>query len=336
MNKFIVSLLAIIVGLATSAIAQTQWRAGHIGAAGYYTTQADAALAEEVKSATNGNLVITVYPSGTAGYKSPDTLYAISNNLYEMGTVFGSHVAGEEPILELFDLPMFVPADYDFREGLWKAMYPDFAKLLDEKYGVHLIALFQLEPRMIYTRKPLQSLSGLRGMKIRAMGPVETSFTQRLGAVPVPVNWTELYTALQQGMIDGHWTADVAQHDSKLFEVTSYIFDIGNAGAGSMSLVNSEALNDLEPEMRQTFLRLAGEQHRQRLFDASRAAAKRGRQQLVQDGMNPVPVLGADRAHILEQVEPIVSEWSAKLDPASKRIYGKARQMIEAYNKGRN
>jgi TRAP-type C4-dicarboxylate transport system substrate-binding protein len=137
-------------------------------------------------------------------------------------------------------------------------------------------------------------------------------------------------------MIDGHWTADVAQHDSKLFEVTNYIYDIGNAGAGSMSLVNKNALKDLEPQVRETFLRLTGEQHRRRLFDASRAAAERGRKQLVQDGMKPVPVVGQDRAKILTQVDPIISAWSAKLDPSSKRVYEKARNMIEAYNRGRN
>jgi TRAP-type C4-dicarboxylate transport system substrate-binding protein len=275
---------------------------------------------------------MNIYPGGSSGIKGADILGAVSDNLVQHAMMWGSHVAGEEKIMELFDLPLFVPKDHEFRVKLWKALEPDFRAMLKDRYNVYLWRIGQESPRMIYTKKPVKTLADMKGMKIRAMGPVETAFTQAIGAQPVPVAWTETYTALQQGMVDGNWVADLPQFDAKLYEVTNYIVDIGNAGAGNMSITSIKALDSLPGDYRQKLL-----SHQDEYFkcnaDGSYAGTSKGRELLTtKGGMKVAAISAKDRAFMIAQAKPIVDAWQKDLDAESRRIFEKAKAMIDEHN----
>ncbi len=320
------------LSVATAAAQQVTWQVGHATSASHWGVVSDKALAKDLAKATDGEFKLTIFPGGSL-YKGPDSLDAVSDNLAQMYGIWGSHVAGEEQIMELFDLPMFVPWDFEFRSRLWQAMTPEFRKLLKERYNVYLMGIVQAEPRMIYTKQKVTSLDDLEGQKIRAMGPVETEFTRAIGAVPVPVNWSETYTALQQGLVDGNWVADAPHYFSKLYEVTNYIFDINNAGAGYFVVVSQEALDNLPAGHREALLSLEDE-HMARVRQGTYDGAKDGRKWLMQEGMEPIDVPKQDMAYMRKVARPIVRDWADRLDPEARRIYEKAKAMI-AEHRGR-
>ena len=98
---------------------------------------------------------------------------------------------------------------------------------------------------MIYSKAAIKSLADLKGKKIRTAGPTETEFTRAIGMTPVSVAPSEIYTGLQQGLLDGNWVADAPHFFNKGYEVTKYIFDVGSAGAGFFVMVNQKALDAL-------------------------------------------------------------------------------------------
>ena len=313
---------------------ETAWTLGDVDAPSHWGPTAGNKFSETVAEATDGRLKITVYPAESL-YKGNDSLDAVSSALTQMYRVAGVHVAGEEQILELLDLPMFVPADYDFRNKLWDALTPMYRDLLSERYGVYLAGILQAEPRMIYTKEPIENLADLAGRKLRSAGPVETQFTSALGIVPVAVQPSEIYTALQQGLIDGNWVADAPHFHNKGFEVTNHIYDIGSGGAGFFVLVNQDALDALPEEDRAALMEaLPG--YVADLREGSRNGAVKGREWLVGEGMEVVPVSAEDRATMQKAAAEIVQEWRGRLDPESLEIYEKAKEMVDEYNAATN
>ncbi|HEX5078174.1 MAG TPA: TRAP transporter substrate-binding protein DctP [Geminicoccaceae bacterium] len=306
------------------------WTLGDVDSASHWGPVAGEQLAKAVDEATDGQLKITVYPTESL-FKGKDSLDAVSNDLTQMYRVSGAHVGGEERILELMDLPLFVPADYEFRAKLWDALTPMYRDLLMERYNVYLAGILQAEPRMIYTKEPIENLADLSGRKIRSSGPVETEFTGAIGMVPVGVAPSEIYTGLQQGLLDGNWVADAPHFYNKGFEVTKYIYDVGSAGAGFFVLVNGEALEALPAESRDALM-TALPDYVAALREGSRGGFANGRDWLIKEGMTVVPVSPEDRATMQAAAAKIVEAWQERLDPESHAIYVKAKEMIDEYN----
>jgi C4-dicarboxylate-binding protein DctP len=171
-------------------------------------------------------------------------------------------------------------------------------------------------------------------MKIRAIGPVESAFTKQIGAVPVPVNWVELYTALAQGIVDGNWAADLAQFATKFHENTNFTLDPKTGGLGIFVVINNKALANLPSGVRSAFVK-TWPGHTQRMRDASRKAANIGRMLIVKKGGHKVTnIHPADRERMVRIAKPLVDKWAKSLDADSRRIFMLAKGMIDKHNAG--
>ena len=231
----------------------------------------------------------------------------------------------------MLDLPLFVPWDYEFRVKLWDTLTPMYRDLLKKRYNVYLAGILQAEPRMIYAKTAFKNLADLKGRKIRSAGPVESEFTRQMGMVPVSVAPSEIYTGLQQGLLDGNWVADAPHFFNKGFEVTKFIFDIGSAGAGFFVLVNEKALEALPADVRKGLMDSLPA-YVAALRKGTHEGAVNGRQWLVKEGMTAVPVPPEDRALMQKVAAPIIDKWQQRLDPEAHKIYAKAKEMIDEYN----
>jgi len=325
---------ALIATLLTVPGAQAQapaaWTLGDVDSASHWGPKAAQQLSEAVDKASGGKLKITVYPTESL-FKGKDSLDAVSKNLVQIYRVAGFHVAGEAQILELMDLPLFVPWDYDFRVKLWDAVTPAYRDYLQKKYGIYLAGIVQAEPRMIYSKAAIKSLSDLKGKKIRTAGPTETEFTRAIGMTPVSVAPSEIYTGLQQGLLDGNWVADAPHFFNKGYEVTKYIFDVGSAGAGFFVMVNQKALDALPAESRKAVMD-ALPAYVIALRRGTADGSTNGRQWLVKEGMTAVPVSAEDREIMKKAASEVVDRWQKRLDAEGRKIYEQVKAMIDEHN----
>jgi TRAP-type C4-dicarboxylate transport system substrate-binding protein len=337
MNRIVKVLFAAGLCFASSGAAQAQvinWQDHKINPAGFWLTANEIAFVKKVEEATGGKLKINVFPAGSSGYKDKEVLDAVSENLLPMAEVWGGHVAGQEQVMELMDLPLFVPGDAAFRVKLWEALRPLYADLLKKKYRVHLYDLMQLNPRRLFTKTPVNSLADLKGLKIRAIGPADASWVRALGAEATTTNWGELYTALQQKVVDGHMAAYGAHIAMKFNEVTEHIYETANAGPSFFILINEAALAKLPADVRGKLLGM-----RETLTAANRESYMtldpKARDALMQRGMKSHPVSAADEARMREVAKPIVEQWAARLKPDGRKIYDAAKAMIDAHHAGK-
>src|SRR5690606_22429292 len=123
--------------IGSSAIAAENWTLGDVDSPSHWGPTSAKQFTDTISKATDGDLKIAIYPTESL-FKGKDSLDAVSKNLTQMYRVLGFHVAGEAQIMELFDLPLFVPWDYDFRVKLWDELTPMYREYLHKKYNVYL------------------------------------------------------------------------------------------------------------------------------------------------------------------------------------------------------
>lgn len=323
--------LALLFAIASIAKAQTiNWQVGHVLPAAHWTVDQQIKMADKWLKDTNGRLKLNILPSESSGVKGPDMLSAATENLLQMSDAYGSNVAGQERVLELFDLPFFVPFDIDFRARLWAAIFDDFAQLLDKKHGVWLLGINQLEPRQLYTKKPVKTVADFSGLKIRAIGPVDSDFTRSLGSAATTTNFGELYTTIQQGTNDGTWVADSGALAMKFYEVAPNMYETNNAGPTVFTIISKKALAALPEDVR-TYVMSQRENYANDRLNRLKGAVTALRKLLVQRGVKVTEVAPADEAKMLELAKPVIQKWAANLPAANKPIYVKAAKIIEDY-----
>jgi len=177
----------------------------------------------KIKEESGGRLDITFYPSSVLGQDTAMMSQAIAGALEIYGMSFDI-LAQKIPSAAIFGVGFAFP-DYD---AAWKAMDGDLGKYcrgLSEKAGLYCLEkAFDHGFREITSKaKPINAPEDLKGMKIRLpVAPLFISLFQHLGASPTPINFGEVYSALQTGLVDGQENPLILIDTAKLYEVQKY------------------------------------------------------------------------------------------------------------------
>ena len=173
---------------------------------------------ELLKEMTGGKATIQVFDNATLG----DELESIQGT--QLGTVDLAVTANETlanfvPDLSVFSLPfLFADAEQMDRALQDPAVIAETQKLLNAQ-GFHLVTFFSAGTRHIMTKKPIAQMADLKGLKIRTMqNPAHVDTFKAFGANPTPLAYTELYGALETGVMDGAEAANTNFYAQKFYE----------------------------------------------------------------------------------------------------------------------
>lgn len=254
---------AFCLGATPYALAQktVEWRYGHMNppssAAGIQANW----LAEAVEKHTSGQIKIKVYPASSLG-KLQELAEAVST-----GTIALSHntAAGIGSLYEPFgalDTP-YLYRDVDHLMKTVDVESPVMKKLnegLIKSAGVRVLYAYYFGTRQLTANKAVTQPSELSGMKIRAIPfPIYMTTVQGLGAVPVPVDWSEVPTALATGVVNGQENPVNVVLSSKLYEAQSYMMLTGHIMNAQLIVINEKIWQGLSPELRQAVAKAAAE-----------------------------------------------------------------------------
>ncbi|PYF84346.1 MULTISPECIES: TRAP transporter substrate-binding protein [Marinomonas] len=160
-------------------------------------------FADEVKEKTDGDLKVRVYPNGQLGTQR-ESLELLQSGALDMAKSNASELESFDPGYGAFNIPYI----FRDREHFYRALESEDIgqKILrsSEKYGFVGVAYFDAGSRNFYTTKPVRTPADLKGMKIRVQpSPSAIKMMELMGASPTPLPFGELYTALQQRVVDG-------------------------------------------------------------------------------------------------------------------------------------
>lgn len=160
-------------------------------------------FAKRIAERSGGRMKAELYGGGSL-YKGLDLLQAVVRGDAEMTTLVSAYWAGVSARLTVFDLPYAFPTHESFyRAADDEAFMADVFSEMEAK-GVKVLALLPYDYLVPGNRlRALVKPEDFKGLKLRALGRVNAAALGALGATAVPINVTEVSTALQQGVIDG-------------------------------------------------------------------------------------------------------------------------------------
>lgn len=179
-------------------------------------------MAEKLSEKSGGRMRVDIYPSGQLGQER-DLIELLQIGSLAMTKVSTAALEAFVPEMKIFGLP------YAFRddEHRWKVLNGEIGKrllLAGEKFFLRGMCYYDAGSRSFYTKDvPIHSPVDLKGLKIRVMNsPTSFAMVQALGGSATPIPWGELYTALQQGVVDGAENNPPSFYLSRHYEVCKY------------------------------------------------------------------------------------------------------------------
>ena len=184
-------------------------------------------FAREVEAATGGRIGVEIYPNNALGNER-DVIELTIIGAVEIATPSNAPLATFAPELLVFDLPYLFrdrPHMYEVLDG---PIGRRFEEPLAER-GLVLLGYFEAGLRHVMTRdRPVERTEDLSGLKIRTMeNPLHLRAFEAFGANPLPMAYGEVYTALEQGVIDGAEAARSNYFSKRFFEVAPNWSEIG-------------------------------------------------------------------------------------------------------------
>jgi tripartite ATP-independent transporter DctP family solute receptor len=269
--------LAGLVGLAAAGSAQTVLRYAHVGADGEAQTRYATELAALVKQKTEGRLDVRVFPGSQLGNISEMV------NGVRIGSVAMAHhdFSSLDRIVE--DVSVFnAPFIYrDSRHAMratdekTSPVLQEINKQLVEKGSIRIVGNFYRGARQLSAKFPVKSPSDLKGKKIRGV-PLKLWNTMLggMGAIPTPVEITELMTALSTGLVDGQENPLNNIIAQRFYEVQPYIMMTSHMESVLALFVNERVWQGLPAKDRGLFQEAIAEMAQRSLTWADESVKK--------------------------------------------------------------
>ena len=245
------AIIALVIG--GPAWAQTKLRWAHVyEITEPYHTEALWA-ASEIRKRTNGRFDITVFPASQLGNEN-QLNEALGFGAIDIIYVGINFVAATYPPLGISGAP-FMLRDLDH----WKAyrdskLFSELVQGYDEKTRHKVTALTYYGQRHVTANRRISKPEDMQGMKLRVPpAPLFLMFTKSVGADATPIAFSDVYTALQQGLVDGQENPLPTIMAKKFYEVQSHIVLTGHITESMVTVIGSHVWNKLTPDDQKVF-----------------------------------------------------------------------------------
>lgn len=283
--------------------------------------QADGAraFADIIKECSQGRLEMEFYPSAQLGDKA-STFEGLMAGTIEMTECAASDLSVFNDIWSVFSLPYLWDSDIQAVNTVSDEAVRKVLEADAENNGFKIIAWTSIGSRSIVNSKhPVKTVDDMKGLKIRCMeDPILAEAINALGAIGTPMPASEVYTALQQGTIDGtdHTPANVAANS--WYEICKYYSLTEHFTIPDPVFVSKAWFDRLSPEDQAALIE-AGQKFADKwnneIWPSADAA---GLKVLKEKGME---ILDVDKEQFKAKVKPFVDEFLADASDEQKEFY---------------
>jgi TRAP-type transport system periplasmic protein len=258
-------------------------------------------FAREVEKRTSGRYKVQNFYSGALGAER-ESIEALQLGTLDLTMTSTGPVPNFVPDIAILDIP-FLFRDYAHaRAVLDGPIGQDMLKTFEPK-GIEALAWGENGFRnMTNSRHPVNSPEDLKGLKMRTMeNPVHIQAYRAFGIIPTPMAFTEVFTALQQGTVDGQENPLSVITSAKLDQVQKYLTLTGHVYSPSLILMSKAQWDKLPVADKQAFQ------------EAAKEAVKANRARIDEDERKAVADLRAKGMQVVDNVDK--SKFQAALGP---------------------
>ncbi|MCK8781962.1 TRAP transporter substrate-binding protein [Rhizobium sp. NTR19] len=313
---------AAILAASGTAWAQTAWVLPSAYPPANYHVENLMQFAKDVDTASGGKLKITVHPNA-ALFKAPDIKRAVQTGQAQAGEVLISLHENENPVFGI-DVVPFLATSFEQSKKLYEASKPAIEKALDEQ-GLKLLYATPWPPQGVFTKKDVNSVADLKGLKWRAYNVGTSRIAELVGAQPVTVQAAELPQALATGVVESLMTSSATGVDSKIWESLTHYYDTQAWIPKNITFVNKAAFEALDPEIQKA------------VTDSAAAAEARGWELGVEKTKAYMETLQKNGMQVVEPSEELkkgLADVGAKLtEDWLKKAGADGAAILDAYKK---
>lgn len=258
MNKLLTLALAgaLSVFAGPAALAQQEWDLPAGYPPGNFHSENLVQFADDVRSATGGELDITVHP-GASLFKVPEIKRAVQTGQAQIGELLMVVLENEDPIFGVDNVP-FLATSFDDARRLADASRPFIEERLADQ-GMRLLYWVPWPPQGFYSPRELNRIEDLEGLKFRSYGPSAARLAEMADMQVTTVQAAEVSQAFATGRVNAMISSGATGYDSKLWEHVDYFYDVQAWLPKNMIIVNENAWQTLDEETRQAVLAAAAE-----------------------------------------------------------------------------
>jgi tripartite ATP-independent transporter DctP family solute receptor len=285
------SLLGAALALAGTASAQTVLKAGYAVSKDSHYGVGTGVFCADIDKNTQGRYKCQEFPSGSLGGER-EMIEAVQLGTLDLVTTSSGPLGNFVPEVKIFDIP-FLFRDYDHAR-----------KVLDGKIGQDILQKFQAKGlvglvwgengfrHMTNSKRPIKTPQDAAGLKMRTMeNKVHMDGYKSFGILPTPMAFTELFTALQQGTVDGQENPIPVILSAKFAQVQKYLSLTGHVYSPATFIMNPGVFNKLSDADKKVFL------------DAAKAGAAAMRKRVNDDEARGIAILRKEGVEVTEKVD---------------------------------
>jgi TRAP-type transport system periplasmic protein len=270
--------------------------------------------AKQVEKRSNGQIKVKIY--WTNELNGPkEIMMAVQSRLADVVSWAPSFNPSEAPIWNLTWLPFLGPARRDHAVVVYDRLAKEVKPFMDEfdRYNCVYAGSFDTVHYNIIGKKPVRTVADLKGLRVRCLSGLSEILAE-VGAVPVTVATTEMYSALDTGIVDVVAQNQMAFHAYKLDELSKYMTLDMDMGCGAAPfLINKNAWNELPDNLKNVVnsvrddLAAVGEDFLylpERVAEANEVIKRRG--------IEVIHFPKAERDKLLAKADPVWELWARR------------------------
>ncbi|MDR2354816.1 MAG: TRAP transporter substrate-binding protein [Clostridiales Family XIII bacterium] len=271
---------------------------------------------EDVKEASNGRIVIKLFPSSQLG-AVPDIIDNLKLGVSDIAWASPAMFSGRFPVMEGTNLPLLdIPtarAGTDLLYDLWEQ-----TDLMQKEFeGLHPLMLHNACPYYFASAKggkDITSLDDLKGMKLRVQGTYPSILIKELGAEPISQHASEVYESLSKRVLDGMLTDITTFRTYKLSEVTGSVVETQIYRFCAFVLMRPEAYDSLPDDLKKVMDDMSGREASYAFSDAWTADVDEGIKLYREAGAKTSAFTDAEIDTIHRAAEAVNAQWISDMD----------------------
>ena len=277
-----------------------------------------AELGKLISEASGGRVAMKFYPSSQLGTQLGQ-LEGLRAGTIEMSECAASDLSNFDKIWSVFSLPF----TFDNGEHAIRAVNsPAAAKILNESAeaaGFKILGWWNMGERSVLnSKRPIRTPSDLKGVKIRVMlDPILANSISAMGAIGTPMAWGEVYSAVQQGVIDGLENSPPVITANKMQEVAKFYSLTQQFVIPDPILMSKKVYDGLPPDLQQAMMK-AGKASQESF---NKNFGKYVEKSLIDLKATGVKVNEVDKTAFRTAVKPMVDDFLKKADDRSRVLY---------------
>jgi tripartite ATP-independent transporter DctP family solute receptor len=207
-------------------------------------------MAEKVKEKSNGRMGMEIYPSEQLGTEK-ECIEALQLGYLGITKTSTAVMEGFVPKMKIFGIPYL----FEDSEHFWKVLNGPIGKellLAGQSKGLRGLCFYDAGSRSFYSKKEIKSPEDLKGLKVRVMKSIMSmEMVKAMGGSPTPIAWGELYTSLDQGVVDAAENNSPSFRTSRHYEVCRYYTLDEHTRLPDILIISVKIWESLKPEFQQ-------------------------------------------------------------------------------------